>query len=384
MSAVWLAAIPLLYWALGGALTSVLTYLYVPRLGPRPSGEGLPLGAPTVSVILSARDEGRHIEATLRSLLAQDYPHLEIIAVNDRSGDDTGEVMSSIEDRRLRVLTIRDLPSGWLGKTHGLWAGYRASKGDLLLFTDADVVFHPGAVRACVGHLLKGPYDNLTLFPGLVLKSYFEAMFVSYFTIIFNLRYQPWAARFRRLPYYVGIGAFSLVRRQVYEKAGTHQAVALDVADDMMLGRALKRAGARQIACFGTDLIRVRWVEGARGVFEALQKNAFRGVNYSGRFLVLSSAMILIVDWAPFLGLLCPDPLVRSLGLAAAGLIALVYVLGGLHTRWAPWCFPAHPVAGLLFVVILWRSAIRAWREGGVRWRGTLYPLEELRAQLRR
>lgn len=384
MSAAWLAAIPLLYWVLGGALTSILTYLCVPRLRPRPANEDLPVGAPMVSVILSARDEERHIEATLRSLLAQDYPYLEIIAVNDRSEDGTGEVMSAIEDRRLRVLTIRDLPSGWLGKTHGLWAGYRASKGELLLFTDADVVFQPGAVRAAVIRLLKGPYDNVTLFPGLVLKSYLEAMFVSYFTIIFNLRYQPWAARFKALPHYVGIGAFSLVRRSVYERTGTHQTVALDVADDMMLGRALKRAGARQIVCFGTDLIRVRWVEGACGVFEALQKNAFRGVNYSTPFLIFSSLMILVMDLAPFLGLLCPDPLVRSLSLAVTALIALVYFLGGLLTLWAPLCFPAHPLVGLLFVGILWRSAITAWREGGVRWRGTLYPLKELRAQLRR
>lgn len=381
--ALWIAGAPLVYWLTGGLLTSLLTYLYVPRLRPEPHG-GAVAHAPLVSVILSARDEERRIGEAVRSLLAQDYPHLEVIVVNDRSTDRTAEVLAGIEDRRLRVLSVRDLPTGWLGKTHGLWAGYRASKGELLLFTDADVIYRPASVRTAVACLEKRGLDDLTLFPGLELRSYLEAMFVTYFTIVFNLRYQPWAARWTWSPYYVGIGAFQLIRRSAYERSGTHQTVALDVADDMMLGRALKRSGARQMAAFGTDLIRVRWVEGLAGVWEALRKNAYRGVNYSTAALIASTVMILIVDLAPVAGLFCPDPAVRTMSAVCLGLIALIYALGALHTAWAPWCAPAHPLAGTLFVIILWRSAICAWIEGGVRWRGTLYPLKDLRAQLRR
>ena len=108
-----------------------------------------PGALPSLSVIVPARNEATAIGPALASLLAQDYPGLEIVAVDDRSTDGTGDVLRALAaaNPSLRVLRIDDLPSGWLGKNHALWRGAQRSTGTWLLFTDADVVFAPGTLR---------------------------------------------------------------------------------------------------------------------------------------------------------------------------------------------------------------------------------------------
>src|ERR1035438_4854666 len=105
-----------------------------------------------VSIIVPARNEEEDIELSLTRLLELDYDNYEVIAVNDRSTDRTGEIMETMAARanlhgRLRVIHHRELPSGWLGKTHAIWTATNAADGDWLLFTDADVLFKPDSVR---------------------------------------------------------------------------------------------------------------------------------------------------------------------------------------------------------------------------------------------
>ena len=134
---------------------------------PRPPGRPWP----AVSVIVAARDEAAGIEAAMGSLLALDYPALEVIAVDDRSGDATGAILDRLaaHDRRLRVLHVRELPPGWLGKNHAVALGAREARGELLLFTDADVEFAPAALRSAVSILEAEELDHLALGPGLRL-----------------------------------------------------------------------------------------------------------------------------------------------------------------------------------------------------------------------
>jgi cellulose synthase/poly-beta-1,6-N-acetylglucosamine synthase-like glycosyltransferase len=104
---------------------------------------------PKLSLLVACRDEAANVRAALSSVLAQDYPALEVVAVDDRSGDATGAILDELAAQHpmLRVVHVTSLPEGWLGKTHALARASEAATGELLLFTDADVVFAPGALR---------------------------------------------------------------------------------------------------------------------------------------------------------------------------------------------------------------------------------------------
>lgn len=339
---------------------------------------------PAISLIFAAKNEERHVSQAVLSMLGQKYPDFEVIAVNDRSDDKTGEILSGIQDPKLRVLTVEKLPPGWLGKTHALYQGYLISRGEWLLFTDADVWMDEDTLRAALEAMESRKLDHLALFPGLILKHYIEVMFTSFFTIAFNFRYRPWAANSKRSLAYVGIGAFNMVRRSVYEKVGTHQALALDVADDMILGRLIKRAGFRQMGMLGQELVRVRWVEGFKGVLESLKKNAFRGLNYNYLFLIGVTVVLPIFDILPFLMLfLAWGQTAFYFFLGAALILFLIYLSGQRYNSKSLSAFWVHPITCFLFLWILWDSAMTALIKGGVVWRGTFYPLKELRKGMR-
>ena len=372
-----LAIAVFLYWFFKGLDLIVGLLFRMPALQKASLPEERDL--PKVSVIFAARNEEARVREAASSFLAQNYPDFEIIAVNDRSDDRTPSLLESIPDKRLRILTIKLLPEGWLGKTHALHEGYKVSSGEWVLFTDADVIMEPGTLRAAVQAVRENTLAHLTLFPGLIIREYVEAVFVNYFALAFNARYRPWAAKRRGSLAYAGIGAFNFVRRDAYEKIGTHKALALEVADDMILGRMLKRAGFRQMAMYGRDFIRVQWVVGFKGVMSSLHKNGFRGLNYSVLNLIGATIALLMVDVFWFLALIFGTGEVRAYGAAAGILCFLVYLAGQKHSRYSIATFFLHPVAGLFFVFILWRSALYALMNGGVSWRGTFYKLEDLK-----
>jgi glycosyltransferase involved in cell wall biosynthesis len=333
---------------------------------------------PKVSIIFATRNEGAKVMDSIQAMLRQDYPNLEVIAVNDRSDDGSEKLLSHFKDTRFKLISISELPSGWLGKTHALFQGYKASTGEWLLFTDADVLMSPETLKKAIAIVTKGNLDHLTLMPELIIKSYIEGAFTNYFALQFNFRYRPWMARFRPTLAYAGIGAFNFVKRSSYEKAGTHEKLALDIADDMMLGKLLKRAGFKEMLMYAGPLVRVRWVEGFKGVLNSLQKNAFRGLDYNLFLLIAATGALFTFDALPSILILCGYPLVSAAG-GFLILTFLIYAAGQRFNRLSLLSFPAHPVICLLFLFILWRSALTALKEGGVRWRDTFYPLKDLK-----
>ncbi len=374
----YLAWFTFLYWLLRGADLVLGMLFCVPRLAPSTDKPGT-TPTPMISIILAARNESQHLCDAVQKMLTQNYPNFEIIAVNDRSDDDTLAILQGIGDSRLKVVNIQSLPPGWLGKTHALFQGYLASSGEWLLFTDADVKFKPNTLTDSISAMQHRALDHLSLFPEVKLLTYLETIFVAYFSLVFNMRFRTWAAQWRRSRAYVGIGAFNLVRRSAYEKIGTHEAIALDIADDMMLGQHIKRAGFHQMAMHGGRHLSVRWVEGARGVMNSLHKNAFRGLNYNLLHLIVISCGMLVVDVLPFIGIFFAQGTQFYLFAGTLLCIGLVYLAGALYAAATILAFPAHAFGSLLFMTILWRSAISALAQGGVKWRGTFYALDDLK-----
>lgn len=341
---------------------------------------------PRLSIIVPACNEAETVEPAMRSLLRVDYPGLEIIAVEDRSTDATGEILNRLasEDQRLRVLHLRELPAGWLGKNNALHQGAAIARGEWLLFTDADVVYAPDSLRRAVALAQGGDWDHLVAYPQMVAEGFWERAFISFFMVIFNIRFRTWDAARKNSKGYVGVGAFNMVRASVYRQLGGHVRLKMDVADDVHLGKLIKLSGYRQCLAEARERIRVRWAFGLRGVIHVLTKNAFAGHDYSWLLIARSVVGLGLVAVWPWLGVFIgpwPTRLLCGAVLAAMiGLQAFFARRGGAATVYAL----AWPLAALLFLYISIRSGVLTERQQGVYWRGTFYPLAELRRGLLR
>ena len=206
----------------------------------QPQWDRVPQPAPRVSIIVPARDEEAHVKAALGSLLALDYPDYEVIAVNDRSTDRTGELLDRMAREnaaRLRVLHVKELPPGWLGKPHAMGLAAQQTRGDWLLFTDADVTFRPDALRRALVCAEECRADHLVLFPTARMHSLSERMVFAFFPTLVVFGHRPWKVADPRTKDYVGMGAFNFIRRSVYESLGVREALRMEVLDDMKLGK---------------------------------------------------------------------------------------------------------------------------------------------------
>ena len=202
---------------------------------------------PPISLIFAARDEAEKLRDALATMLAQDYPRYEVIAVNDRSRDATSEIMHEFAraNSRLKVIDIAELPAGWLGKPHALTQGARQATGEWLVFTDADVHFAPDVLRRAVRMAVERKWDHLALFSGFDLAGFWEITTITFFCVGFIFGNEPWNAANPRSGRYVGIGAFQMLRRPVYDAIGGYGALAMEVIEDMKVGKLVKRGGFR-------------------------------------------------------------------------------------------------------------------------------------------
>jgi glycosyltransferase involved in cell wall biosynthesis len=346
-----------------------------------------PNGEPRVSIIVPARNEEEHIRETLVQLLGLDYSNYEIIAVNDRSTDRTGQIMDEVAASpqahgRLKVIHIPELPAGWLGKTHAMWTACQQASGDWLLFTDADVRFKPDSVRRAIAYAEAERADHVVLFPRMIMKRPGERMMIAFFQALFVFGHRPWKVADPKARDHMGVGAFNLVRRSVYDAIGTYRALRMEVLDDMKLGKVVKNAGFAQRNVFGEDLISLRWAKGAFGIVNNLTKNFFAVLSFQWPRTVACIVGLGFLNLGPFLGVWMAHGWARGpYTIALASLFAIYY---GMSARSAvpAYYFFLHPVSTSLFMYTLLRSMIHTFSNDGIVWRGTKYPLEELRKGL--
>ena len=341
--------------------------------------------APRVSIIVPARNEDAGLEPALQSLLALAYPGYEVIAVNDRSTDATGEIMERLAQEsggKLRVIHVDHLPNGWLGKPHAMWRGAQQASGEWLLFTDADVVFRPDALSRALACAESVPTDHFVLFPTMVMKSAGERMMIAFFQCFFLFGYRAWKIPDPRSRDHLGVGAFNMLRRAAYDKIGTFEALRMEVVEDMKVGKLIKEHGLTQRAAFGRDLLRIHWASGAMGIVRNLSKNFFAFMKFEWWRALGACAGLSLLTLGPFLGLALA-PGWSKLGYAIATLVVFLTYVGMSRKCDIPAYFVVlHPIGGILFVYTILRSmAVTLW-SGGVTWRGTKYPLEELRKGL--
>jgi len=350
----------------------------------KPQWDRRPAVPPRVSIIVPACNEEEDIEQCLRGLLAVDYENYEVIAVNDRSTDRTGEIMEKVAASPaahgcLKIVHVNELPSGWLGKTHAMWSAGLQATGEWLLFTDADVLFKPDVLRRALSYAESEQADHVVVFPLIIMKRPGEKMMIAFFQTLFTFGHRPWRVADPNTDDHMGVGAFNMVRRTAYEIVGTYKALRMEVLDDMKLGKVIKKAGLRQRNVFGEDLISVRWAKGAMGVVDNLTKNFFAVLSFQWWRTVASAFGLFFLNLWPFIGLWLAHGWVRLPYAIALGSMFLIYLGMSLRSSIPPYYFVLHPVSTVLFEYTLLRSMFLTLRNDGVTWRGTKYPLEELR-----
>ena len=228
--------------------------------------------------------------------------------------------------------------------------------------------------------LAKGKgWDYLTCLPMPELRSFWEKTFMSYWTLGFDLGQAPWKLSDPRSRRYVGVGAFQLLRRSVYEAIGTHQRLAMELLDDFKLGKLVKQGGFQSGVALGGEWVQLRWQDGLSGIVNGLMKNSFAACGFCLRNVALYVLGAFVFDVLPFLALLFAVGTPRAVA-ALCVLIVLVLHANGSHAgRVSPFYALTHPLGSAIFCYIMLRSAIVTLRRRGVVWRDTFYPLDELR-----
>jgi chlorobactene glucosyltransferase len=344
----------------------------------------LPTGAPLVSVLIPVRNEAHRILAqTLRSVLAQTYKHIEVIAVNDRSMDDTESILRSVAetDERLRIINGVEPPAGWLGKPYALQQALEAARGEWVLTIDADMVLEKEAVRIALGHALAGGYDVLTLMPHFETGSFWERAFTPAWLLALLGGYPFALLNHPKIKHAFAFGGFSLIRRRALARIGDFAAVRADIVEDIRLAELLKSSGARYRIEHAPNLIRTRMQSSLREIWDFLSRGMFAGMRYS---LILAAFSVMVgyafVVAPALVAVLCLLMLAAG---ASGGLLSLLFpslIIWGtqaLTLLFVCWKFEipigyafTTPLGLSLFYTALLISTINIMRGEGVGWKG--------------
>ncbi len=350
-----------------------------------PAAPSSPPDDVSVTIVVPACNEQLAIAACLQSLIDQDWPNLRVIAIDDRSTDATGAIMDEFVSRypdRLTVFHITVLPEGWLGKTHAMALAARHAQSlyqpRWLLFTDGDVLFHPECLRRSLAMAESQQADHFVTTPTAIVHTAGEAMVMAFLQVIGLWGTRLWRVADPSTRDAVGIGAFNLLRTSAYEQLGGFERLRLQILEDLALARLVKDSGLRQRIAFAPHFVQIHWAPGIRGVLNTMTKNLFAIFRFRLLLMSFACCSLTILCVGPVLGLVWPQTRLPSL-LALFAIASLYGVAAKYLSRLSPVHFFGFPVSALLFVYAILRSTVVTLLQGGVSWRGTFYPLKELR-----
>lgn len=278
---IWLLAVGLALW-LAAFITNMLYNRNALIISSRME---FPLSEhPKVSILIPARNEAKNLSLTLPGLLAQDYPNYEVILADDASTDETAilaEEFSRKHPGKLRVIRINSLPGNWNGKIHALHKAMNAASGEWLLATDADIVFHPKALRAGLWIAAKEQAELVTIYAFLECITFWERLLLPGFGFMLATLFPIGKINNPKSSVALASGGYILMRRQTWQQIGGYKAIQSEMIDDLNTARLIKHGGNRIYAAVTKDLIRTRMYHSLAGIWEGLRKNSFAGSRYS-------------------------------------------------------------------------------------------------------
>jgi cellulose synthase/poly-beta-1,6-N-acetylglucosamine synthase-like glycosyltransferase len=350
----------------------------LPALDTLPARADSLASAVRCSAIVAARDEAARLDATVRHLLAQRHVTLEVIVVDDRSTDATGDILRRLasEDARVRAMRVDHLPEGWLGKSHACHVGAGIATGDWLLFTDADCWLEPDVMARALRVAERDAADHITLTPGVAP----ETLSASAWHLVFLAGLANWISGVNRdrPGAHLGIGAFNLVRASAYHVCGGYEALRLTVVDDIKLGLLLHRAGRRTRAFLGGADVDCQWGTTVPRMMKIMEKNYFAAVDYRLARVLGGAIVLMLLFGTSIIGLWTGTVAGVAAGVAPWSLA----VPAAIFARRLGWSLGSAAITPLLYPVLFFavvNSAVVTLRQGGVRWRDTFYSLDALR-----
>ena len=361
-----LAAIVLAIWI--AALIQTLANL---RTVPRLRAGRAPKNRPLVSIVIPARNEARIIERSVRAFLAQDYDDFEVIVVNDRSTDATGEILHSFTDPRLTVIDGSETPAGWLGKPWALEQATARARGELLLIVDADLIYAPAALRAAVAELEFEEAGMITLLPRFEMGSFGEQVGMPMLAFVALCMLPLWRAnRSRSSRLALGGGSGILIRRTVFETIDGFRALKSAVVDDVGLARHVREHGETTHAVLADDLVAVRMYYSGGELVEGFTKNIFMVLGRNYFFGAVALLLLVMLHLMPYALAFTGD----ALGIAIVAVITLTRVILFRSLRYSLLnAIFLHPLMVSFWAYIFLRSMWITGVRNELRWRGRVY-----------
>jgi chlorobactene glucosyltransferase len=341
---------------------------------------------PLVSIVIPAKDEERNIERTVRSILASDHERLQLVLVDDRSRDRTREIIAQLakEDPRIQVLSIKNLPNDWTGKTHAMYKAAEMATGDILLFSDADAVLSPYALSRTLRFLRRERLDVLCLLPGFTERRFSEDVVYPHLALGFSYFHPLSEVNDPGKPTAMASGCFIMIGKQAYQQIGTWKRLRHEITEDVALSKAAKAAGLKLRLLRGAELVRTTPFEGVGAVCRFWKRTFYGGLersipkilrllmNYTA--LTALSAIFLYATAAWMFG--PPSSAVTLLfvisGLAmAAAIIPTCVVIKREGGSWISGL--ATPLGCLVSAWVAWSTLVTIATDRGIWWRGAWY-----------
>jgi glycosyltransferase involved in cell wall biosynthesis len=283
---------------------------------------------------------------------------------------------------RLKVIHLKELPDGWLGKPNAMAQAVKQSTGDWLLFTDADVVFRPDALRRAMAYAIESKADHLVMFPTHIDWSVSKKIMLAGFNMLFLFGHRPWKTADPKSRDHMGVGAFNLVKRSVFDAIGGFEKLKMEIIEDMRFGKLVKEAGFAQRNVLGRDLLLLPWGSGAMDIARNLTKNFFALMHFSVKRALGGCFLLLLFNITPYVGVwLAPASAKLGFAVSLFAIFCLYVGMSWYSPIW-PYYFVFHPISTGLLLYTMFLSVTHVLRNDGVVWRGTHYSLEALRRGL--
>lgn len=348
--------------------------------------------APMISVCVPARNEERNIRACVENLLAQDHPNFEVIVLDDRSTDETHNIlrqMAATSDQ-LQVISGSDLPAGWAGKPHALYQAAAAARGEWLCFVDADTFLTPNNLSACYAKAVETKADMFTIMTFQILGSFWEKVVMPLVMTALSVGFSPRKVNDPKRKDAIANGQFIMIKRSVYEAIGGHESVKDQIVEDKAISEQVKWNGYRLIVADGSGVASTHMYTSLPEMWEGWTKNIYLGLRDQtgllwlgvfGAFIALLAALFLPV-W-PLMGIfwhqnggswMAMAIIVESLLLWSY----LIYIRGQASQKMkiSLWYAFTTPIGAAVFAAMMVTSAFRVLTGRGVMWKGRLYAPE--------